>query len=97
MGNCNQTVVADTARVLKIQLCVIVTVRFSYLQAFVERENESGETQSSFFFPALGSSLILFTSIKEPDMTELKSDLLAAKEEIAAFQTEKKESVRLNP
>ena len=45
----------------------------------------------------LGSSLILFTSIKEPDMAELKSDLLAAKEEIAALQTEKKESVRLNP
>ena len=30
-------------------------------------------------------------------MAELKSDLLAAKEEIAALQTEKKESVRLNP
>ena len=41
----------DSARVLKIQLCVIVTVRFSFLQAFVERENESGETQSSFYFP----------------------------------------------
>ena len=28
-------------------------------------------------------------------MAELKSDLLAAKEEITAFQTEKNESVRL--
>lgn len=44
----------------------------------------------------LDSSPVLFTSIKEPDMAELKSDLLAAKEEITAFQTEKKESVRLN-
>jgi len=35
--------------------------------------------------------------MKEPNMEELKSDLLAAKEEITAFQTEKKESVRLNP
>lgn len=43
----------------------------------------------------LGSCPILFTSSKEPDMEELKSDLLAAKEEITAFQTEKKESVRL--
>lgn len=30
-------------------------------------------------------------------MAELKSDLLAAKEEITTFQTKKKESVRLNP
>ena len=59
----------------------------------------------SFYFPGQshGSSfrawLISYFvhSIKEPDMAELKSDLLAAKEEITAFQSEKKEPVRLNP
>lgn len=34
---------------------------------------------------------------QEPDMAELKSDLLAAKEEITAFQTEKKESSLRRP